>query len=293
MKERSIITNLLPTLVLSVAMGVSLICGILSSGIFALAIYLFPILYFVFYFVTKANNLGFPMYFFIALAFLIGNTSSTMAGKLPMVILFQSMVVVIAVVICLIISLKNHKPLKPEGGVWNYIKKKYQIMLENDPQMTLRITMHCLILYIAGFTGFLLADYRGKWVLLSCGAVLIGDELKTLTRRGINFSIGVTIGCIIAFFIAFFEVPLSVRAWFYIPAFIGVFICMPRVSKHPQFYIGGSSMVAVIVMLGDSLVQDYMTYDIVAERFICGLIGLAIALICTHLVSAVNKQVYA
>lgn len=291
-KGKSICTNLLPTLLLTGAMGVSLVAGILTNGKFAVLVYVYPILYFVFYFVTNANRLSFPMYFFISMMFMLGNAGGQTVEDLPFVITFQSCVVVIALIVCLVLSVRWHLPWKPEEGAMNFIKSKYRNMLASDPDMTLRITLHCLILYIAGFTGYLLQDYRGKWVLLSCGCVLIGDQLKILTRRGCNFAVGLSIGCLIAGCIGALHVPVSVRVWFYIPLFIGVFFFMPKVIRRPQFYIGGSALVAVMVITGDSLSQEILTRDIVAERFLCGLLGLAIALVCTHLINLVNKNVY-
>lgn len=293
MEEKSISTNVLPALVLTGALGGSLIAGILTEGHFALVVYLYPILYFIFYFVTKANHVSFPLYFFIAMFFMNGNTGSFSAIPLSVTIVIQVTVVVIAVLASLLPSIKKGLPWTPSCGIWNSIKAKYRRMLSNDPNMTLRITVHCLILFIAGFTGFLLQDYRGKWVLLSCGAVLIGDELPVLTKRGRNFCFGITIGCCIAALIGFFQIPKTVRMCLIIPLLIVIFCFMPKVPKRPNCYIPGSAFVAVLVMIGDSLSQDILTFDIVVERFIWGMLGMAIALVATHLIDLVSKEVYA
>lgn len=293
LEEKSVWTNVLPALVLTGALGCSIIAGILTEGNFALVVYLFPILYFLFYFVTKANHVSVPIYFFVAMMFMNGNTGSFSAIPFPAVVLTQVVIVAAAVLISLLLSVRKGLPWTPSCGVWNSIKAKYRRMLSEDPNMTLRITVHCLILYIAGFTGFLLQDYRGKWVLLSCAAVLIGDELPVLTRRGRNFCFGITIGCLIALLIGFLQIPKTVRAVLCIPLLVIIFCFMPRVPRKPDCYIPGSAFVAVLVMTGDSLSQEFLTYDIVAERFIWGMLGLAIALAATHLIGFFNRQVYA
>lgn len=291
--DRSIIGDLLPTFVLTASMMVALTAGLLIGNRPLIVAFVFPVIYYVFYFVANANELPFPMYFFIAMCLVIGCNANLPGDILGTVVAVEAGITLVTCVANVIPGLKKGHPLLPEGGLGNEIRKKYRTLLMSDRQMPLRIIVHCLILFVAGIIAYRLRDFRGQWVLLATGAVLIGDELDTLTVRGLNFAIGVTLGCSLAWLFEHFAVPPGIRAWVYVPAMIVTLTFMPKVNEKPWCYIIGSSMVALMAMTGNSLGQPYLTQDIITERFCCGLLGVAFSLVSCRVVSLLARDVYA
>lgn len=287
--EGSIVTNLLSLFTVTAAMMVSLTAGLLLPHSAVLVAYVFPIIYFIFYFVTMADGFPFPMYFFIAMVFVIGNNASLPSGSLPIMIIVEIGITALVMILNFILNVHKKLPFLPEESLWKSIRERYHNFLRNDPKAPLRTLIHCLILFIAGFTGYLLSDYRGKWVLLACGCVLIGDQVRTLTIRGINFVFGIMLGCFFASILAYFEIPLNVRVWIYLPAMIVTMIFMPKVRQKPTAYIIGSAMVALMAMVGNSLGQEFVTKDIVMERIGCGFLGLTIAITSCNVVAFITK----
>jgi uncharacterized membrane protein YccC len=189
-------------------------------------------------------------------------------------------------------SMKKKYRMVPTSGIKDAILEKYQLMFEKDPRILRRIFVHTLILVIAGIIGYLLIDYHGKWVLITCGAVFIGDELDVLNKRGHNLVFGLVIGCTIVLLIEYFQLPLFIRGLIFILAIKGAEKFMPKVSQKPKAYIVGSSMVAVMTMVSESFDQVYMTKDIILDRFVCGIIGVVIAILATNIINQFAKEVY-
>ncbi|MCH3967194.1 MAG: FUSC family protein [Atopobiaceae bacterium] len=290
--DRSIVGGLLPTLVLTASMMVSLTAGLLIGNRPLVVAFVFPVVYYVFYFITNANELPFPMYFFIAMCLVIGCNAGLPEGILGTVAGVEAGITLLVCAANVVPSCLKGLPLWPQDGLRHEVITKYRLLLQRDERMPLRILVHCLLLFVAGIIAYRLRDFRGQWVLLATGAVLIGDDLDTLTIRGLNFAIGVTIGCSIAWLFEHFAVSLGIRVWVYVPAMLVALTFMPKVGEKPWCYIIGSSMVALMAMTGNSLGQPYLTQDIIAERFLCGLLGVAFSLVSCRVVSIFAKEVY-
>ena len=291
-EQESVITNFLPVFILVAALNGSLLAGLLLPHHAALPVYVFPFLYAVFYFVTTVNKIPFPMYFFIAMVFVIGNNAVIPEGMLSTLIAIEIGIILLVSLVNLMMNWKKELPVMPEQGIFPYIKQKYEVAMASDPKIPLRITIHSFILFIAGFTGYLLQNYRGKWVLLACGAVLVGDQLEVLTKRAFYFIWGIILGCFLAGLIGYLHISLSVRVWIYIPAMIITLIFMPKVAENPKCYVIGSAMVALMAITGNSLSQQFITRDLIRQRFWWGMLGIVITILLTHIVHFVTKEIY-
>lgn len=287
MEEKSIITNLIPALIFTLAFEGAFISGLLTAGNPILVTLIFPVLYYVFYFIRNANRIDFPVYFFIAMTF--GNANDIIVTDN---MVQKVLILMLVSIINILQSVKKKLPMVPTCGIKHSISEKYQKMFESDPRMSRRIFVHTLILFIAGIVGYFLVENHGYWVLITCGAVFIGDEFKVLKKRGFNLIFGLIIGSILVSLIAYFQIPLSIRNLIFVSAIIAASRIMPKVEERPNFYIIGSSIVAVMIMIGASMNQTYLTYDIVFDRLLCGFIGIFIAITSTDMFNRLNKGIY-
>jgi hypothetical protein len=292
MENKSIITNLIPAIIFTIAFEGAILIGLLTRGMPISLMFVYPLLYFLFFIVTKANDIEFPLYFFIALTFV--NANGLKIGdsmKLTLVVSFIGMLMLVSIA-NILKSIKKKYRMFPTTSIKESIVEKYQLMYDKDPRIFQRIILHSLVLFVAGIIGYLLMDYHGKWILITCGAVFIGDELHVLNKRGHNLVFGLVIACTLGSLIAYFQLPLVLRILIFIVAILGANKFMPKVQQKPNTYIIGSSMVAVMTMLSESFEQVYMTKDIIVDRFICGIIGIVIAILTSNIINYFAKEVY-
>jgi hypothetical protein len=292
MEEKSIITNLIPALIFTLAFEGAFISGLLTAGNPILVALVFPVLYCVFYFIRNANRIDFPLYFFIAMTFGNANDTIVTENMIQKGLLFSTGILILVTLKIIVQSLKKKLPMVPTCGIKHSISEKYQKMFENDPRMSRRILVHTLILFISGIVGYFLAENHGYWVLITCGAVFIGDEFKVLKKRGLNLIFGLILGSIIVSLIAYFHIPSTIRTLIFVSTIFGASRIMPKVEEKPNLYIIGSSMVAVMIMIGASMNQTYLTNDIVFDRLLCGFIGIFIAITSTDIFNRLNKGIY-
>jgi hypothetical protein len=292
MGKKSIITNLIPAIILTLAFEGAFISGLLTAGNPILVVLIFPVLYCVLYFVRNANRIDFPIYFFIAMTFGNANDTIVTENMIQKGLLLSIGILFLVSFKTIVQSVKKKLPMVPTCGIKHSISEKYQQMFESDPRMSRRILVHTLILFISGIVGYFLVENHGYWVLITCGAVFIGDEFEVLKKRGFNLIFGLIIGSIIVSLIAYFKVSESIRNLIFVSAIFAASRIMPKVEDKPNLYIIGSSMVAVLIMIGASMNQTYLTNDIIFDRLLCGFIGIFIAITSTAIFNRLNQGIY-
>ena len=135
-----------------------------------------------------------------------------------------------------------------------------------------RSLVHCMVLYVTGFVAYQFWDTFGQWVMLMCGAILIGDEPRGVLARGTNGLIGVALGSLTAFILIACGMPQLIRGCLVVAAILLNSKFMPKAIKEPHYYIVGSACVSIATILGMTLGLDTVS-KMVAGSYCLGLSG--------------------
>ncbi|SHJ62365.1 FUSC family protein [Parasporobacterium paucivorans] len=257
--------------------------GVLSKDVMILIPFLYAGINFVSYIFWMKTEMAFPFYFHIGMTYLIlSNTESLSVYE--WLILWCGITVII-VVTFLLIGVKKHESFGKDSAI-NMIIKKYKTSIHNNQLRIKRAAMHSIVLFIISWSEYLVHDYKGFWIMISAGAVMIGEDYGKIQTRGLRRIVGAFLGFAIGGVLLILGAGKIALISCYIIALIISCFAMPKK------YILGSACIGLEAVSGNALAEGTLSSALIVERLIWTIVGAALAIGFCVICDKIIKNIY-
>lgn len=173
------------------------VIGMLSTHVFWTIPFAIGIMAFFARIFFRLYGIAKPGAFFVVMVAAMGSSTKIPLAKVPVMASFVLLGVVTAIIVAVIIHFidKTPIPATPQKKV------SLQERLYIDPSALLDALHYAAILFLATYISQSLHLANAYWMIVSCAAVLQGDNLRAIMHRNVQRIFGTMIGLLIAAFL--------------------------------------------------------------------------------------------
>lgn len=215
-----------------------------------------------------------PGPFFIVMVTAMGVSTKIPLAQIPLTSFYFLIGVLFALVIAFVLYFVERDPLPPLPAT-----KTLKERLNADPAVVIDSILYSSILFFAVYLSIGLQLENPYWLVVSCAAILQGDNLRAMAHRNIQRIFGTVIGLAIAAFLL--NLPLTVFETLLIitALFVTVEYFVKRNYALAQFFTTPMSL-----MLAMLVKQQYL-YSLIQFRFLGIVIGSLLGLLSAWIMS--------
>lgn len=147
---------------------------------------------------TRLYDISKPGVLFYAMLSAMGGSTTVSVDKLPVLILFFLMGVVFSVVGGIIIKSFDSRPESP------LMLKSLKRRFYNDPIVIIDGVFYSGALFISVYLSQGLKLQNPYWVTLACASILLGENLRAIRERHLQYTFGAIAGLILSSLIFYF-----------------------------------------------------------------------------------------
>ncbi|GCF93815.1 FUSC family protein [Enterococcus florum] len=214
-----------------------------------------------------------PGAFFVVMVTAMGASTSIPLQKIPVMSLYFLIGVAFSLFFAAVLSLFDQR--KPESS--NLLSLTQRI--NNDPAVIIDSLFYAAVLFLAVYLSFGLQLKNPYWMVVSCAAILQGDNLRAMLHRNIQRIFGSIIGLMIAALLLTLHLSVLQTLVVITLLFMTVEFFIPRNYALAQFFT--TPMALMLSML----VRHQYLYTLIQYRFLGivlgGMLGLGAAWIMT------------
>lgn len=290
LQRKSIQSNIKAMLVNGIVLMLGFMIGLLESSLIVLIPYTIAVFHFFCFSADKLYKIPKPKFFFAIMLFATGtnmNLSVTeVFTKGPYFLIGWGVAMLVGIIISLLMRLPWRAPdeVKDKKG----LRQRYNEALDEDNSMLVKAAMYSFVLFVAAYTALLFHGYNGHWILISCGAVMLGEDPDTIIKRGYHKILGSVFGIIIGIFLMMLNLDVGTRMIILIISNILIEYFMSRNYAIANIF----TTPQILVLL--SLSEGRISMNNISQRFIGVLIGTFIALVLTkaiyHCINAATSR---
>ncbi|SJZ68633.1 Fusaric acid resistance protein-like [Pilibacter termitis] len=278
----SIAYNLKAISIHGICILLSFILGMLSVKAFWIFPFLIAITSFFGFMVVKIYRIPKPAHFFVLMLLATGGNTHLISTNIFYVASCLIIGILSSIFNGLLISLLENLPLRHEKSSHQrlYWRDKLYVTIDERPKILLDALHFSFILFVAGYVAYLLKENFGHWVLISCAAVLAGEEIEVIKRRYLGRIVGSMIGLFLGVVLISLKLPTIALMFIIILLNILIEYFMPRNYTIANFFTNP------LVLLLSLLTSNQSASELVLGRFTGVILGSVIAFL---LISMMHK----
>ncbi|WP_249030404.1 FUSC family protein [Tannockella kyphosi] len=181
---------------------------------------------------------------------------------------------------------KKGAPLHSADSISQGAMCKYKTFFKENRMIIQRTRIHCLIIFVVCWVGYLVYDHRGYWLIISASAVLIDGEYGKIWTRGNRRIIGALISMIVLGGLVFWDANMVVLIAVAIITMIGIGFFMPNK------YIMGSACIGMHATTANILASGDLSYSIVGQRVLWTIVGAVLTLVLCYVFDKLLPSLY-
>ncbi|MGK0607193.1 FUSC family protein [Enterococcus gilvus] len=208
----------------------------------------------------------------------IGVSSNLDFSKIPLMTLFFMIGVLIAVVMALLFSLFDKCPI----SIYDQ-QADLKERLVADPSVIIDSYFYSAILFFATYLSFSLKLYNPYWLVVSCAAILQGNNFNDVFSRNIQRIIGTIIGLVIAALMM--ELHWSTLNQMFVISILYMIVDFFKKKNYTVLLIFSTPMA---LMLSNLVHHQYIS-TLIQYRFISIILGSLLGLISAWLITKMWK----
>ncbi|MCD7947495.1 MAG: FUSC family protein [Oscillospiraceae bacterium] len=253
---------------------VSFLLGTFESSALYLVPFTIAIFHFICFMMDKTFRIPKPRLFFALMLFATGTSihyrASDVLGNGLYICIGWAISILVGLLISVCMRLPWHvrAPKKEKTS----LPQKYRSAVAEDAFIPLKAVFYSLILFVAAYTATLFSNSNGHWILVSCAAVLLGEESSAIFKRGIFRILGGTIGMFVGILLMMLNLDVYVRMVMVVILNGVIEYCAPR------NYTVMNIFTTTQVLLLYSFAEGQISMSTIQARILCVVTGSLITL---------------
>lgn len=229
-------------------------------------------------FLFRVYKIEKPGPYFSVMFVSIGVSSNLKFSQIPLMTLFFMIGVLIAVIIALIFSLFDKRATTVDTQQAGFKER-----ITADPSVIIDSYFYGAILFFATYLSFSLKLYNPYWLVVSCAAILQGNNFKDVFSRNFQRIIGTIIGLIIAAIML--DIHWSTLNQMFVISILYMIVDFFKKKNYTVLLIFSTPMA---LMLSNLVHHQYIS-TLIQYRFISILLGSLSGLISAWLITNMWK----
>lgn len=229
-------------------------------------------------FLFRLYKIETPGPYFSVMFVSIGVSSNLEFSKIPLMTVFFMIGVLIAVILALLFSFVDKRVITVDDQ-----RISFKERLIADPSVIIDSYFYGAILFFATYLSFSLKLYNPYWLVISCAAILQGNNFRDVFSRNIQRIIGTIIGLIIAALIL--ELHWNTLNQMFVISILYMIVDFFKKKNYTVLLIFSTPMA---LMLSNLVHHQYIS-TLVQYRFISILLGSLLGLLSVWLITTMWK----